>query len=401
MNSTLRNFGPIVAVAAGVLGAVGLAVTGPEVTSRPPEAAIPLVRTVKAESGEFAHRVVTHGTVQPRTESELVPEVSGRIDWLASSFASGGFFDKDEVLVRIEAGDYLIATKRAKANLARSESEADRAAKELARQEKLAEQNVASASRLDDARNAQKVSTAALQEARAALEQAERDLGRTEIRAPFEGRVRNEKVDVGQFVNRGAPIATIYAVDYAEVRLPVPDSELAYLDLPQLYRSGHADAEGPEVRLHTDFAGGHYSWNGRIVRTEGEIDPRTRMVNVVARVSSPYAPSEQGRPPLAAGLFVEAEILGRRDVSVFVLPRAALREDGRILIVDEEDRLRWRDVELTRADREQIVVSGGIAVDDRVCISALESAAEGQRVRVRDEGNAPEPATANAERGGA
>jgi RND family efflux transporter MFP subunit len=359
------------------------------------------VRVVSAESGEFAHRVVTHGTVQPRTESELVPEVSGRIEWLAPSFASGGFFDKDEVLVRIEAGDYRIAARRAKANLARTESETDRAAKELARQEKLAEQNVASDSRLDDARNAQKVAAAALQEAQAALEQAQRDLARTEIRAPFEGRVRNEKVDVGQFVNRGAPIATIYAVDYAEVRLPIPDSELAYLDLPQLYRGGQSETEGPEVRLHTDFAGGQHSWSGRIVRTEGEIDPRTRMVNVVARVPSPYAPSEEGRPPLAAGLFVEAEILGRRDAAVFVLPRAALREDGRILVVDEEDRLRWRDVELTRADREQIVVSGGIVVGDRVCISALESAAEGQRVRVRDEAKAPKPATTNAERGAA
>ena len=138
MNSALRLFGPIVALAFGVVGAALLIATGPEVESRTPEPTIPLVRVVTAESGSFSHRVITHGTVQPRTESELVPEVSGRIEWLAPSFASGGFFAKDDPLLRIEAGDYRIAVKRARANLARTESETARATKELGRQQRLA-----------------------------------------------------------------------------------------------------------------------------------------------------------------------------------------------------------------------------------------------------------------------
>ena len=397
MNSTFRVLAPIAALIVGVLAAAALVATGPEVENRAPEPTVPLVRVVTAEPTTFAHRVTTHGTVEPRTESELVPEISGRIEWLAPSFASGGFFSEGESLLRIEAGDYQIALERAKASLARAESERARAAKELGRQEKLAEQDIASGSRLDDARNAQRVAAAAVGEARAALAQAERDLERTEIVAPFEGRVRSERADVGQFVNRGNPIATIYAVDHAEVRLPVPDSELAYLDLPHLYRGNNAEAEdGPAVELHAEFAGGRHTWQGRVVRTEGEIDPRTRMVSVVARVPNPYAPSEDGRPPLAAGLFVEAEILGRSDEQVFVLPRAALREDGRVLVVDAEDRLRWRKVELARTDREQIVVRGGLEAGERICVSALESAAEGQQVRVRGAA-----ATARSEDGGA
>lgn len=397
MKLDLRVIAPIAAVALGVLGAMRLVATGPEVETVAPKPTIPLVRTVTAAASDYRHVVIAHGTVQPRTESELVPEVSGRTEWLAPSFVSGGFFSKGDPLFRIEGGDYRIALTRAKANLARAKSEQSRATKELERQKRLAEQNVASDSRLDDATNAQTISDAARSEAVAALEQAERDLARTEIRAPYDGRVRSEKADVGQYVNKGTAIATLYAVDFAEVRLPVPDSELAFLDLPQLYQGAAADADGPEVKLVADFAGARHEWKGRIVRTEGEIDPRTRMVNVVARVAGPYKPSEEGRPPLAAGLFVEAQIHGRMDGEVFVLPRSALRGDDRMLIVDAENRLRWRTVQINRTDREQVIVRAGLKTGDQVCISALESATEGQLVRMRSAADAPKPEPATAE----
>lgn len=257
------------------------------------------------------------------------------------------------------------------------------ARREAERQRQLKTRDVASESRLDDAENAEAVWIASLEEARASLEQAERDLSRTELRAPFDGRVRSESVDVGQFVNRGTPVGTVYAVDFAEVRLPIPDADLAFLELPQLYEGASETEPGAEVLLHAEFAGARHTWRGRVVRTEGEIDPRTRMVHVVARVASPYARDESGRPPLAAGLFVEAEILGRAENDVFVLPRAALREGSRMLIVDAESRLHWRDVEVVRADREQVVVSSGIRGGEQVCISALEAALDGMQVRVR------------------
>jgi len=375
---------PVLVIAVGLLGAVLLVSTGPEVARKPPDALVPLVRVMHAEPRQFQYIVVTHGTVEPRTESELVPEVSGRVEWLAPSFASGGFFREGETLLRIEAGDYHTALKRARANLTRAESELARASVERARQRELAQNNVASVSRLDDALNGEKVARAVLSESQANLEQAERDLARTEVRAAFDGRVRNEGVDVGQFVNRGVAIATVYAVDAAEVRLPVPDAELAFLRLPEFYQADGAPEPGPDVRLHADFAGERHVWQGRVVRTEGEIDPRTRMVHVVARVEEPYARQKGGRPPLAAGLFVEAEILGRVDTSVFVLPRAALRDGNRVLLVDGESRLRWRDVEVARADREEIVITAGLEPGDVVCVSVLESVVEGMSVRIRE-----------------
>ena len=148
-------------------------------------------------------------------------------------------------------------------------------------------------------------------EAEASLTQAGHDLQRTKVKAPFAGRIRNKYVDVGQFVNRGNPVARIYAVDYAEVRLPIPDDAAAFVDLPIDYRGEGGEAPQPKVVLTADFGGEQFSWNGRIVRTEGELDPRTRMIHAVARVEDPYGRGDDpNRPPFAVGLFVEAEIEG-------------------------------------------------------------------------------------------
>lgn len=215
------------------------------------------------------------------------------------------------------------------------------------------------------------------------LVQAERDLARTSLRAVFTGRVRDESVDVGQFVTRGAPIATLYAVDWAEVRLPVPDEELAFLDLPLVWRDGSANPPGPDVRLFARFGGAEREWRGRVVRTEGEIDARSRMVHVVARVEDPHGRASDGdSSPLAVGLFVRGEIQGRVAPGVVVLPRAALRGDRQVLVLDAEGRLRFRDVVVLRSLRDQIVVSAGLSAGERVCVSALETVVDGMQVRV-------------------
>ena len=382
MHARAKLLLPVAVLLLGFLGALALMTTGPELETRPPEVPPPLVRVVSVQPEARQLSVITHGTVAPRTESDLLPEVSGPVVWVSSSLVSGGFFEAGEPLLRIDPRDYEVTLEQRRASLARAESEHKRARKELVRRRGLAEREIASASQLDDALNAERVAAAALREARAALEQAERDLGRTEIKAPFAGRVREERVDVGQFVNRGAPIAKLYAVDYAEVRLPVPDDELAFLDLPLLYRGESADGAGPEVLLRARFAGSKHTWRGRIVRTEGEIDAKSRMVHVVARVDDPYGRTQDpSRPPLAVGLFVEAEILGKQAENVVVLPRAAMRDTGQVLVLDEESRLRFRRVDVLRTARDQVVVRSGIAPGDKVCISPLETVVDGMRVR--------------------
>ena len=223
---------------------------------------------------------------------------------------------------------------------------------------------------------------AALAAAEANILTAQRNLERTQIRASYVGRVRQKNVDVGQFVTVGSPVGIIYAIDYVEIRLPLPDSDLAYLDLPLVYRGQRANQKGPRVTLRANFAGEAHEWEGRIVRTEGEIDSMSRMVHAVAQVTNPYGRgSDPDRPPLAAGLFVEAEIEGNQVENVVLLPRSALRENNRVLVVDSEDRLRFRAIDLLRATREEIVVESGLEAGERVCLSPLEAVTDGMKVR--------------------
>lgn len=407
----LRVAAPIALLALGLLGVLMLAVLRPEPAARPPRALGPLVEVITVQSETVAFTVRTQGSVAPHTESDLVSQVAGEVVWVSPALVAGGFFEAGAPLLRIDRADYDAAARRAEAVLARAQSEAERASRQWKRQQRLAEQDIASQARIDDAGNAHRVAQAALREAEVALENARRDLARTELRAPYAGRVRSERVDVGQFVKRGDRAARLYAVDYAEVRLPVPDRELGYLDVPLSYRppatraarpaapggaapaatpdasatsaDTSAAALGPAVRLRARFAGREHSWRGRIVRTEGEIDPKSRMVTLVAQVEDPYG-AHESRPPLAVGLFVRAEIEGAEVEGAFVLPRTALQEEGRVLVLQAE-RLYFREVEVLRTEAERVVVAaGGLANGERVCVTPLARAVDGMQVRVAE-----------------
>jgi RND family efflux transporter MFP subunit len=376
-----------VLLAALIFGALIL-ITAPEVESTPPDRQPQMVRTLEARPETVQLRVRSQGTVAPRTESALVPEVSGRVLWTSPILVSGGFFEIDEVLLRIDPQDYEIQVAKARAAVARATGELDHAQQHQERLDGLAARDIASPSQLDDARRSVRVAQAAADEARANLTQARRDLSRTEIRAPYAGRVREERVDVGQFISRGVSIATIYATDYVDIRLPIPDGQLAFLDLP-LWSGKEPTPEGPEVLLHARFAGAEHSWSGRIVRTEGEIDAKSRMVHVVARVEDPYGVRDDGSTtPLAVGLFVRAEIAGPELRDIVVVPRSALRDGDSVLVLDEHDRLRRRYVEVILAYRDEILIRN-VPVGARICISPLQVFVEGLRVRTAERDAAP------------
>ena len=371
---------PFIVLFLAAIGAFALVATAPSVENVAPERAIQAVRIMEAEPQSVPLWVRTQGTVAPRTESTLVPEVSGRVVWVSPALVSGGFFEQEEPLLRIEKIDYEAALARAKAAQTRARSEYAHASSELKRIKGLSARNVVSSSQLSNAHRADAVAAASVEEARVSLDQAARDLARTEIRAPFEGRVRSESVDVGQFVSRGAAVATLYATDFAEIRLPVPDHQLAFLQILNL-RGDVADS-GPRVRLHARFAGREHEWEGRVVRTEGEIDPRSRMVHVVARVEDPYGSKDptSTKPPLAVGLFVRAEIEGPMAENVIVVPRYAMRDNAHLLVVDAEDRLHTREVEVLRMDRDEVLIRGELAAGERICLSPLQVVVEGMRV---------------------
>lgn len=372
-------------------GALTMIRNRPVVETQPAQIAPPGVRVHVVALEDVDLAVFSEGTVRPRTESQLVPEISGRIMSVAPSFAEGGFFEAGDILVTIDPFDYEQAVISARAQLAQSrlrlaeeEAEAEVAGREW---EQLGRGDPRELTlrtpHLEDAR-------AAVAAAEANLVRAERDLERAEIQAPYAGRVRRKNVDVGQFVTVGAAIATIYAVDVAEIRLPLPDEELAYLNLPLAYRGG-ANRQGPRVTVRTTFAGRTYAWNGRIVRTESEIDPVSRMVHVVAEVPNPYRPGPgPDQPPLAVGMYVDAEIEGRRFERIASVPRAALRGRDQVMVVDEDDRLRFRTIDVLRMTAASIYVREGLSSGDRVVVSTVDSPTDGMLVQVANPGAAPD-----------
>ncbi len=389
---------PIVIVALAVVIVVGLVASRPAVETAPRQVAPPPVRVLTVQPTSVDLRVRSQGSVVPVTEADLVSEVAGNIVWVAESFEVGGFFDSGDVLLRLDGRDYELAVASARASVAqarvgltREEAEAEVAREEWEDLGELGEPGplVLREPQLDEARA--RVEAALANQARAEL-----DLSRTAIRAPFAGRLRAKRVDRGEFVSRGVPTATIYSVDAAEVTLPVPDSELAFLDLPLGTELGGA---GPRVLLQAQFAGARHEWEARIVRVGGEIDPATRMVNLIARVEDPYRAVGE-RPPLSVGLFVDADVVGRSVDSVFEVPRGALVGADRLWLV-EDGRLALRQVGILRLDQDVAIVSDGLVGGDRISLTILDTAVNGMQVTpeveaARVTAAAPLPAAASS-----
>ncbi|HJP49594.1 MAG TPA: efflux RND transporter periplasmic adaptor subunit [Pseudomonadales bacterium] len=378
MNNIIKGImSAVVLLIAGIV-AVGLVATAPKPERVELEAVATAVRITEIEKQQVRLQVRSQGTVTPRTESSLIPEVSGRIEWISPNLVPGGYFEDNEVMLKIDDRDHNAAVERSKASLARAKAEAEHSTFELKRLQELVKDKLTSQSSLESALRASRVSQAVLRESEVAMRQAERDLLRTEVRAPYKGLVRSKNVDVGQFVSRGNPIAQIYSSDSVEVRIPLADSQLAFLDLPLGQRGELSEALQAEVVLSTHYGGQYYEWRGRLVRTEAEINTRTRMVNAVVRVEENVGTDQ---PPLPVGLFVHANISGRLVKDVVVLPRAALRNQSQVLVVDNDNRLRYRNVELLRFDRDDVIISSGLENGELVNLSPIQTVIDGMHVK--------------------
>ena len=190
----------------------------------------------------------------------------------------------------------------------------------------------------------------------------------------------DEEVDVGQFISRGNPVASVYATDYLEVRLPIADRQLAYLNIPLAQRGELDESIQPKVTLSAEFAGQTQTWTGKLVRTEAQIDPGSRMVYAIARVQATRDGDGNTVPP-PVGLFVQAEIEGIAEDNVVVLPRSALRNENQVLVVDTENRLYFRDVDVLRVYRDEVFITGGLKPGELVSVSTLQTVVDGMRVR--------------------
>ena len=366
---------PLIIVVVFIFGAAGLMATAPvlEPTAKKP---VPTtVRIVEVEPKSVRLMVNSQGSVMPSTESQLIPEVSGRVVWMSPNLVAGGYFTEGQLLVRVDDVDYRNSLERAQATLERAEAEEQHARYEYQRLESLAERNLTSRSQLENSLRAQRVAGANLRDARANYEQAQESLDRTQISAPFTGLVRSEAVDIGQFISRGSAIATLYASGQVEVRLPIADRQLAFLDLPPTLRGELPEGLRPKVTLTTEYAGQQLVWQGEIVRTEAEIDVSSRMVQLVARV-----PNIDGQTPLTVGLFVNAKSEGLLAEDIVTLPRSALRNNGQVLVVDTDNKLQFRTIKQLRLYQDNVLVKSGLSRGERVCLSPLQTAIEGMTV---------------------
>lgn len=346
-----------------------------------------LVEVMALSPSNYQVDLETHGTVRARTESTLIPEVRGKILEIGENFHEGSFFEEGDILLRIDPRDYQNELVVAEANLSQMElalaeeqARADQALQDWNRLN-LDEEPSDLVLRIPQLKRAK--GNVASAEAR--LETASRDLTKTVITAPYAGRVLTKNVDVGQFVSSGNQLAQIYAVDIAEVRLPLSESQLTYLNLPENYRGEKPDfREGPTVILSSTVSGRTHQWRGKIVRSEGSFDTRTRQLFVIAQILNPYGRSSDNRPTLKVGSFVKAKIRGTVLENVFVLPRRLLKENTFLLTVDEKNLLRRKTVKLVWQNNDTIVVSEGLAPGDRLCLTDVPFGLEGLPVKVSE-----------------
>ncbi len=373
---------PVVILLFAGLGTFSLIVFKSKPEKEPRKILPTVVEVVIAEKRPVTFIVKSQGTVVPRTETDLIPEVSGKITAISPSLYAGGFFEVGELLVEIDSSDYAVALVRAESVLAKAKlnlsEEVAKSEQALKDWENLgngeATELVLRKPHLIDAE-------ANVKSAQADLEKARRDLERTRIRAPYAGMVKEKKADLGQFVSPGVMLAKIYAINYVEVRLPIPSHDISYVDLPYAYQGKNRKKASLSVLLEADFGGHRYTWDGLIVRTEGVVDPRSRVIYAVAQVQDPYR-QEAGsaRPPLQIGMFVKAEIRGKKVEDAVILPRHALRQNNRVLVVDASDTLVSREVKVIRADTENVIIGAGLEDGDKVCLTALEFVVGGMKV---------------------
>ncbi|MEN0042523.1 MAG: efflux RND transporter periplasmic adaptor subunit [Pseudomonadota bacterium] len=382
------------AVARFIIGAIilsvailifaGMFMSRPAPERKPQEVVAPIVDVIELTPESITFQVASQGTVQPLTQTTLSAEVAGTVVTMSEDFVAGGTFVAGEVLMTIDPTNYRVAVDRAEASVRQRQIEYD-GAKRLNEQGYRAEAELLSAE-------------AALASARADLVRAERDLDRTVVRVPYNGIVRDRNAQLGDYVAPGAQLGSVFATDIVEVRLPLPDPDLAFVTLPLVSEGG--EAQGPSVTLNGSFRGQASSWQGQIVRTEGVIDERNRMVFAVARVDDPYGlQGANDGAALPVGTFVTAAIDGVTMDNIAKIPRELVRGGNQVIFVDDESQLRFETLDFLRTDANYAYVYADQLLLRRVVATRLEAPLNGMKVRAGEDVEAPDESVAeqNAE----
>jgi RND family efflux transporter MFP subunit len=372
----------VAALLAGILFIIAVATLKPQpekVKRLPPP--LLLVEVIDAAPRTLRPTISSQGTVAPRREIDLVSQVSGKVVAVDQRYASGSFFRRGDQLIQLESSDYQFAVIRAKAQLAKAEEQValeKGRSRQAKREWRDLGDNTANALFLRVPQLAS--AEAALESARADLEKANLDLSRTSIVTPFQGRIRQTFVDLGQYITPGTRIAKIYSTDVVEVRLPLSDRQAALIDLPVNFEDAQS-AEYPEVVLQRKVGGKTYKWQGKIVRTEASIDIQSRMTYAVAEVQNPFKTDPNSdRPPLSIGLFVEAEIAGRQITNAMELPKNVIYRGNEVLVLNNDDEISFATLSVMQSDTDS-VVTNSIAPGIRIVGTRIALPVPGMRVK--------------------
>ena len=414
MKKQLLRFLPLIILLVGASGFMGLVSSG-----RAPERRVlpdlgPLVETLAAPTQTLQIIVEAQGSVRPADEIDLVPQVSGVVVWKAPQLEAGGFFNRGDVLIRIDPRDFELAMTSAEASVVRARYQLDLAREEAA----VASQEWEMVRRIDTLPSdlvlrlpQVRAAEADLLAAEAGLAEASLRLERTQIIAPFDGRVRDTTLDVGQYVVANQPQSRVYSIERAEIVVAVRHQDMTWLeiprqlpDLPMASLSGvettgditgsMAADEGPQLsatlatapkaRVHGEFAGRRHAWEGFVTRAASELDARSRMLRLVVEVDEPYATGADNKSPLLVGMFVDVEILGQSVDDVRVLPRIALHEGDIVWVMDRDGILHMRRARVVHIRDETLLVRLDMADDERIIVSQLSGATDGMKVRAQD-----------------
>lgn len=385
---------PILVIVAAIVGFIVMGLLKP-----PPEKkeevikAVPVL-TATARSESLRLTALSQGEVLPRSELDLVPQISGKISYMAPGFIEGGRFKRGDILVRIDAAEYQLRVTQARARVAQSETSLAREQSEgaiAAEDWKDIGSGTATSLTLRQPQLAE--ANADLAAANAALEEAELLLSRATLYAPFTGRVTSRSVDRGEFVTAGAALGSIYGTDIMDVRLPLTNQDMAQTGLTLGYEAGDGTPDFP-VTLMANIAGVDREWKGEIVRTDSRYDSQTRVLYAYVEVQDPFGTGASDGVPLAPGLFVSATIFGQNMTDAVIVPRAALRGNDQVYLANPDDTLTVQTVTVRASDRDRAVLSQGVTPGARVITSPVRGVATGMKIAVVD--RLPDPASESA-----
>jgi RND family efflux transporter MFP subunit len=356
----------LVIVSLGIVIAILLKVLKPSPQPKPQQAALlPVAQVVAAQPQSLSLPVITQGTLAPRREIDLVAEVAGKVVEAAPNFVSGAFFDAGERLVRVDDANYQMAKIRAEAKVADA-NQLLATEKGRAQQAKREWRDLGN----DDAnqlflRQPQLLAAeATLAAAKADLAQSTLDVARTQISAPFAGRIRETYVNLGQYITPGSKIARVFDNQVIEVRLPLTDSQAALLDLTLGFQA--KKEQGPQVLLTGVVAGQSVHWRGRIARTEASLDTKTRMYHAIAEIHLAEQPAGAIAP--VVGLFVDAQIEGKLIDKVIRLPRSALYKQNLLYVLGEKNQIEIMSARVLAKTNTEVWLQASMEAGTRVVV---------------------------------